>query len=100
MQDNEGRTALHEAADAGHYNMINSLVSKDVVARQDSYGRTALHWAVNNGHELAAKTLLEHMTADQVMIPDKLSQTDLHRAAQFGFETIVSRIQETLPETT
>lgn len=93
--DNEGRTALHYAAEAkntsgtdalhraakeGNVVVMRSLLAEGAdVNSRDSTGATALHWAAAWGHELAVRLLLENGV--EVMAADGYGWTALHRAA-------------------
>jgi ankyrin repeat protein len=93
--DNEGRTALHYAAEAKNTSGTNALhraakegnvaVMRSLLANgadvnsRDSTGATALHWAAAWGHELAVRLLLENGV--EVMAADGYGWTALHRAA-------------------
>eukprot|EP00803_Ostreobium_quekettii_P003138 evm.model.scf_3997.1 EVM.evm.TU.scf_3997.1 scf_3997:5735-7146(+) len=59
-RDEEGRTALHWAADRGQLPMVLALLRWGAsVDLQDSDGQTALHYAALCEHEEIAKTLME-----------------------------------------
>ena len=64
MQD--GRNALHLAAQGGHVSTICYLAPKmePLLHSTDLKGNTVLHWAAQNGHANVAKILLEDFSFD------------------------------------
>ncbi len=88
----DGRTAWHLAAELGHEDVVQSLLSKeaDVIATYTSAirgteeegkfnaGRTPLHRAAVGGHEVAVRMLLDH-NAD-VTIQNAIGRSALQEA--------------------
>ena len=86
--DNNGRTALHHAAETGHTDIVILLVKKKANLRaKDDKGQTALHLAAGNGHEVAVRALIE-MGADANAKDNKI-RTALFTAAESGHEATV-----------
>lgn len=61
MQDNLGQTALHVAAQQGHFEVVEALLAAHVNTQlRDRYNRTALEYAQrNNYHAIAALLQLQ-----------------------------------------
>lgn len=56
--DDNGRTALHEAAHWGHNEVVIILMEFGAdLSAQDRYGRTPMHYAAQPGHDEVIKTL-------------------------------------------
>lgn len=54
------RTALHLAAENGHSEVVEELVSAENINISDSEGFTALHLAARGGHVKTVEVLLKH----------------------------------------
>ena len=86
-------TALHEAALAGHENIVNMLVRRgSSLDRVDSNGMSALHKSVSSGNLVIAKVLLRNGATVDVKGPD--NKTPLHLAAQSSDEDLVALLIE------
>lgn len=87
-KDNQGRTALHLAAERGDALVAEYLIfyNADIDA-VDREGRTPLHLAAENGREDMVKLLGGHRA--KVNLRDKKGQTPLHLAAEAGSANIV-----------
>jgi len=93
--DNDGRTPLSWAAEAGDEAVVELLLKrKDVNPdRPDNYGQTPLSWAAENGGEGVVKLLSERedVIPDK---PDKYGQTPLWLAARNGRGGVVKLLLE------
>lgn len=87
--DSNGRSALSTAAENGHLQSIELLISRGShVDGRDATGETALWWASWNGHTQVVKRLLELKASTEVCDSDK--QSPLCAAAQRGHDLTVS----------
>ncbi|KAJ5685122.1 hypothetical protein N7536_007741 [Penicillium majusculum] len=85
-QDNNGQTALSQAAGGGHEGIVKLLVGASDVDIQDRAGWTALSRAADGGHEGIVKLLVG---ASDVDIQHRAGWTALSRAAERGYKDIV-----------
>ncbi|KAJ7557285.1 hypothetical protein O6H91_05G120300 [Diphasiastrum complanatum] len=61
LKDDEGRTALHWAADRGRLHIVKTLVSKGAeIQAKDQEGQTPLHYAAACEQEAIAQYLVQH----------------------------------------
>jgi len=85
-QDDQGRTALHYAAEMGHVEVCRVLLSVagEIISHKAKglFGSTALHTAAANGQREAVEFLIWH-DAD-VMLKNDNGSTPLHVAAGLG----------------
>lgn len=88
-QSQDGKTALHIAAENGKTSTVQMLLSlrPDTLA-QDAMGRTALHLAVRNEHEDVIQELVKNSICLEVQ--DQGGQTALHSAAANGYDRAVA----------
>ena len=86
-------TPLHYAAENGHYDMTQLLLSKnaDVSARDEVFGWTPLHLAAMSGHDAVARLLIDH-GADIHATDSKIGWRPLHFAAMNGHHPIVQML--------
>ncbi|XP_037797640.1 transient receptor potential cation channel subfamily A member 1-like [Penaeus monodon] len=56
--NNEGKTALHLASQAGHTRVVQLLLSKGALLHRDHQGRTPLHLAAEGGHSRTITAIL------------------------------------------
>ena len=90
-KDQYGWTALHEAAQEGHENIVQTLLDNGAeVNAKNKYGSTALHDAVRFGRGTIVQTLLDN--GAEVNAKNKYGETALHKAAQEGHDNIVQTI--------
>lgn len=54
------QTALHLAAARGHSEVVEELVSADLIDLSDEQGLSALHLAAQGRHSQTVETLLKH----------------------------------------
>ena len=83
FMDNRKETALHKAADQGHKDIVQLLLSKGAsVEAMDPTGWTPLHRAARNGHTSTVELLLSKGVS--VEAKDTYGWTPLHHAAGNG----------------
>ncbi|KAH6955703.1 ankyrin repeat-containing domain protein, partial [Ilyonectria sp. MPI-CAGE-AT-0026] len=90
--DEDGRTALHRAADRGHEAVVRVLLEKGAdVTIKDKKGRTAqvapLHCTAINGHQGVVSSLVELEAAIDVL--DASGNMPLLWAVYKGYEDVV-----------
>ena len=79
VQDKHGRTALHDASRAGHFETVKFRLEKGAdINVQDENGQTALYDASRAGHFETVKFLLEK--GADINVQDENGQTALHNA--------------------
>jgi ankyrin repeat protein len=84
--DDDGRSALHLAADAGSLEAVKELLASPGidVNLADGEGKTPLHLAVAHNALSVVKLLVECPAVD-INAVDEAGQSTLHIAAEFGF---------------
>lgn len=83
VKETRGREPFHLAAESGHINMINNLLSLGLfTSAKDKGGNTALHLAAANGHDTVVRVLLDHF--EEKDYPNKTGATPLLLAAEGG----------------
>jgi ankyrin repeat protein len=90
--DNDGKTPLHLAAEAGHKSVAKLLVnlsSDGSVNLADYKGKTPLHLAAETGHNSIVELLLKEGAAESVNLADNDGKTPLHLATEAGHESVV-----------
>jgi len=93
VQSRDGRTALIEAVENGHHDVILLLLEAGAdVNIQDSTGRTALHWIVRNGHHDIISLLLE--AGADVNIQNRHGRTALWLAESKGNAEITQLLRD------
>ena len=77
MQDADGDTALHGAAESGNIEIINLLLTKGAdIELKNKAGGTPLMWAAVYGNEQAVRTLIGHGANPNVKDVDGMSALD------------------------
>ena len=90
VSDKAGNTALHNACQEGHDEVVSYLLGKGAdKTLTTSLGFSALHLAALKGYANIVKVLLSNDDVD-VNVSDKAGCTALHRACQGGHEEVVS----------
>jgi len=85
------QTALYYAADAGHENVVEWLLSKGAkIEAVAFFGQTALHRAAYRGHGNVVELLLRK--GANIEAVDQYGDTALHRAAYRGHEKVVNAL--------
>ncbi|XP_065677445.1 uncharacterized protein LOC100203916 isoform X1 [Hydra vulgaris] len=89
VTDNEEKTALHTAAEYGHFNCLITLVQTSArnINGMDEKGRSPLHLAAKNGWIKTTLTLIE--MGAQISGRDDSSWTPLDYAARNGHSKVV-----------
>ncbi len=85
--DEDGKTPLHYAAAAGHFEMCELLIkygNSNLLEIPDKDGCIALHYAAFKGHLNICRLLTEQGKSNLVEITDKDGNTALHYAAFQG----------------
>ena len=91
--DRDNWTALHWAADLGHYDIAEILLARNAVteARTKVQGRTPLYLAAAHGHAPLIRVLLENGAA--VNAAGKMDgATAIHKAAQHGYTEAITAL--------
>jgi ankyrin repeat protein len=84
-KDEQGRTAMHVAAQWGQAELVAVLVSKGAqVDVKDKDGNTPLMMAIKAGRIEMARMLLEHMEGEGIEAKDEKGSTAIHLAAKCG----------------
>ncbi|XP_065343666.1 uncharacterized protein LOC135941846 [Cloeon dipterum] len=82
-QDKDGRTALHYAAEEGHFGLVFQLLSQRADMHvKDHNGWTALHYAILTNNKDLVQMLLE--SGAEIDSKTKRGETALHLAAYKG----------------
>jgi ankyrin repeat protein len=69
-RDNDGRTALHRAAEKGHKGVVWLLLEHNAnVNAEDTDRRTALYMAADKGHEAVVRLLLKYHNLEPLTRP-------------------------------
>ncbi|ESO92376.1 hypothetical protein LOTGIDRAFT_162686 [Lottia gigantea] len=91
LQDEMGRTPLHEACQLGHGEMISYLIDHGIDCHlQDWQGSTALHYACQTGILDSVSLLLDNpKTSFLIDITDKSGRNPLLTAAYCGHTDVV-----------
>ena len=103
--DDNGRTALSWAAQAGHANVVRSLLrgpgeninnfqGADVNVRDKTYDRTPLMWAADRGHAEVVRILLEAGGLNSIHATDKSGSTALILAENKTHAPVVKLLLE------
>ena len=91
--DDNGRIALHHAAETGHSEVVRLLLKRGMdLKAEDNNGQTPLHLAAGNGHEKTMQDLIE--LGANVNAIDALGRTALFIAASNGREVMVRLLLE------
>ena len=96
LQDKNGNTCLHFAAEKGHVEVVSKLLglgakeNPDYVNATKHSGTTPLMITCYNGHMNVATYLVEH--GANVLLQDKNGNTCLHFAAEKGHVEVVSKL--------
>lgn len=94
-KDNDGRTPLSLAAEAGHEGVVRLLLEKgaDIESMDNEYGQMPLIWAAGRGHAGIVQLLLEN-GADVESRDNKYGRTSLSWVAQVGNEGVLQVLLE------
>lgn len=78
-RDESGLAAIHWAADRGHANILDLLLTHgaDVNLVDGDCGQTALHYAVSCGHLDSVKVLLKHGADQSIRDSDEMTCLDI-----------------------
>ena len=102
IQDNEGKTFLHLAAEHGHQSIIEValLVNSESVALQDKRGFTVLHVAIASEHIGIIEILLNATVIDELTaLKDEYGRTALHLAQERGLGDVAEKLVRANPLT-
>ena len=91
MEDVEGRTPGHSAAEAGSDRVLRLLLNKGAIALEnlDHWRRTVLHYAATWNLTSIVESLIE-LNPDTVKAKDRDGRTAAHMAALFGSTATLS----------
>ncbi|WP_375326570.1 ankyrin repeat domain-containing protein [Candidatus Tisiphia endosymbiont of Nemotelus uliginosus] len=90
IQEGEGKTALHLAAERGDLKAVKQLISHSDVKAKDNRGNTPLHLAAGFGGSVdVVKELIPY---SNVKAKNREGQTALHAAAYYGHLDIVKKL--------
>ena len=93
IQDNDGRTALHKAAEYNKPEAIRALLKAGAdLDIQDNDGRTALHEAALQKNPEPTRALVKAGAAFDIQ--DNDGRTALHRAAEFNRSAVIHALAE------
>ncbi|KAL7809400.1 ankyrin repeat-containing domain protein [Trichoderma aethiopicum] len=101
MVDNDGKTAIHLAAERGHSDVIEELLEHSrlrhaaVIDKQDQEDRTALFLASANGHLDVVRQLIR--AGSIIYRTDKDRHMAIHLAARGGHLDVVRLLLDQLP---
>jgi ankyrin repeat protein len=85
IQDNNGETALHNAAWQGQVQIVEILLKANAyVDKQDKRGKTALHYAADNGKYKAMEMLLKVKARVDMQDKDGDTPLDCARRCSYG----------------
>ncbi|XP_019852449.1 PREDICTED: serine/threonine-protein phosphatase 6 regulatory ankyrin repeat subunit C-like [Amphimedon queenslandica] len=90
--DERGRTVFHYAAENGHLNVVQYLLSVSDPEIEDNFGYTPLYFAVSKGYPEIVLCLLQSLRVDKDKKYGYCNQTLLHIAAEKGFNIIVQHL--------
>ena len=96
LQDKNGYTCLHNAAETGHVEVVSKLLglgakeNQDYVNARNNFVSTPLMVACSNGHVNVATYLVEHDA--NIQLQNKNGDTCLHYAAERGHVEVVSKL--------
>ena len=96
MEDVEGRTPGHSAAEAGSDRVLRLLLNKGAIALEnlDHWRRTVLHYAATWNLTSIVESLIE-LNPDTVKAKDRDGRTAAHMAALFGSTATLSLLLST-----
>ena len=96
MEDVEGRTPAHSAAEAGSDRVLRLLLNKGAIALDnlDHRRRTVLHYAATWNLTSIVESLIE-LNRDSVIAKDQDGRTAAHMAALFGSTATLSLLLST-----
>ena len=96
LQDKNGYTCLHYAAETGQVEVVSKLLAvgakenQDYVNARNNFGSTPLMRTCYNGHVNVATYLVEH--GANIHLQDEDGNTCLHFAAKTGHVEVVSKL--------
>jgi ankyrin repeat protein len=93
-------TALHEASDAGHVNIMKMIMDHPRFTgtnTRDRNGRTCLHFAACRGNVKAVETIIHHPRFASIGIKDHLGFTPQQMANANGHEAASKALQTRVP---
>ncbi|KIW20491.1 hypothetical protein PV08_01066 [Exophiala spinifera] len=96
MEDNEGRTPAHTAAEAGSDRVLRIMLDRGTVDTDgvDHNKRTVLHYVATWNLNAIAETLID-IAPDQVKVKDHHGRTPVHLAALFGSTAVLAQMLST-----
>ncbi|KAL2050911.1 hypothetical protein ABVK25_008809 [Lepraria finkii] len=87
--DNDGKTALQEAAEVENHAVARLLIDHGAdIESRDKNGATALHYEASSGHDVLVRLLFEYGTACEITTED----TAFYLASKFGHRRVLQSL--------
>lgn len=96
MEDNDGKTPTHTAAEAGADRVLHIMLEKGTIGVDslDHKKRTVLHYVATWNLNTITEKLIE-AAPDQITVKDYYGRTPMHMAALFGSTAVLAQLLAT-----